>query len=91
MTKIKRNKQSLDIAIERSNKLSNLINTGKYNYHKWVTCQKKRAYDTEFEAIDAFYFIKNTYPDQNHDNLTRYECQYCGKWHVGHNVKLGVN
>jgi len=83
MTTNARNKQSLAIAIDRSNKLKNLINNGTYNYHKWNACQKKRKYDTEYEAINAFYTILNNYPKQK-GKLVRYQCAYCDGWHIGH-------
>ena len=57
---------------------------GEYLDHgKWSRCQKKKGYDTEYEAINAFYEAVQRDP-KNKEVLERYQCQHCGKWHLGH-------
>jgi hypothetical protein len=60
--------------------LRELIKTGNYNAQEWLSCKKKRVYDTVEEANIIIKKLK-------HENLESYSCSFCGKWHLGHNRK----
>ena len=49
----------------------------------------KKAYDNDKDAISAARRI-NAFGHDIH-KMTTYKCNFCGKWHVGHNHTILTN
>ena len=59
-------------------------------YTKPKTCERKIAYlsrKAASQALAKLPFNRN----RLRDSMKTYECNICGKWHLGHKFKMGTN
>ena len=50
-------------------------------------CDGKEAFDSESGATAALRLYERLRHLRSGDGMTPYQCEFCGKWHLGHSVR----